>query len=52
MPTGGAQIAAGASGGPGDNETNEVETGNNHRVSGYWHRFLSPRLFLMPVFGE
>lgn len=34
------------------NELEGVESGNNQRVSGSWHRFLTAKLYLMPVYGE
>ncbi len=34
------------------NELEGVESGDNQRLAVTWHRFLTARLFLMPVFGE
>ncbi len=33
-------------------ELQGVQSGNNQRISFSWHRFLSARMYLMPVYGE
>ncbi len=32
--------------------TDDLLSDNNHRINSVWRRFINPRLFAMPVFGE